>query len=77
MGTGFAAILALGFALLMPVFRDTPAVSSQTFIKNVEVGGLFEVDLLDRIGNQEIRHFAVQAQRKANQQASLATRSRY
>lgn len=74
MGTGFAAILALGFALLMPVFRDTPAVSSQTFIKNVEVGGLFEVDLLDRIGNQEIRHFAnVQAQRKANQQASLAT----
>ena len=75
MGTGFAASLALSFALLMPVFRDTPAVSSQTIIKVVEVENLFEVDLLDRTSHQEIRRFAnVQAQRNANQQASLATR---
>ena len=77
MGTGFAASLALGFALLMPVFRETPAVSSQTTLKGVEVEDLFEDDLLDRIGHQEIRRFAnVQAQRKANQQASLATQLR-
>ena len=77
MGTGFAASLALGFALLMPVFRETPAVSSQTTLKGVEVEDLFEDDLLDRIGHQEIRSFAnVQAQRKANQQASLATQLR-
>jgi hypothetical protein len=77
MGTGFAASLALGFALLMPVFRDTPAMSSQTNLKGVEVEDLFEVDLLDRIGHQEIRRFAnVQAQRNANQQASLATQLR-
>ena len=77
MGTGFAASLALSFALLMPVFRETPAVSSQTTLKGVEVEDLFEDDLLDRIGHQEIRRFAnVQAQRKANQQASLATQLR-
>ena len=33
MGIGFAASLALGFALLMPVFRETPAVSSQPPLK--------------------------------------------
>ena len=49
-GIGFAASLALGFALLMPVFRDTSAVSSQPAIKGVEVEDLFEVELLDRIG---------------------------
>ena len=77
MGTGFAASLALGFALLMPVFQETPAVSSQTTLKGVEVEDLFEDDLLDRIDHQEIRRFAnVQAQRKANQQASLATQLR-
>jgi hypothetical protein len=76
-GIGFAASLALGFALLMPVFRDTSAVSSQPAIKGVEVEDLFEVDLLDRIGHREIRRFAnVQAQRKANQQASLAAQHR-
>ena len=74
MGTGFAAGLALSFALLMPIFRETPAVSSQTTLKGVEVEDLFEDDLLDRIGHQEIRRFAnMQAQRKANQQARLAT----
>jgi hypothetical protein len=74
MGIGFAVILALSFVLVMPVFRETPAVSSQTIIKGVEVKDLFGVDLLDRIGHQEIQRFAnVQAQRKANQQASLAT----
>ena len=77
MGIGFAASLAFSFALLMPVFRETPAVSSQTTIKGVEVEDLFEVDLLDRIGHQEIRRFAnVQAQRKANQEASLAAQLR-
>ena len=77
MGTGFAASLALSFALLMPVFRDTPAVSSQTTLKGVEVEDLFEDDLLDGISHQEIRRFAnVQAQRKANQQANLATQLR-
>lgn len=71
MGTGFAASLALSFALLMPVFRDTPAVSSQTTLKGVEVENLFEDNLLDGIGHQEIRRFAnVQGQRKANQQAT-------
>ena len=77
MGTGVAASLALGFALLLLVFRETPAVSSQTTLKGVEVEDLFEDDLLDRIGHQEIRRFAnVQAQRKANQQASLANQLR-
>ena len=77
MCTGFAASLALSFALFMPVFRETPAMSSQTTHKGVEVEDLFEDDLLDRIGHQEIRSFAnVQAQRKANQQASLATQLR-
>lgn len=77
MGTGFAASLALSFALLMPVFRDTPAVSSQTTLKGVEVENLFEDNLLDGIGHQEIRRFAnVQGQRKANQQANLATQVR-
>ena len=77
MGTGFAASLALSFALLMPFFRDTPAVSSQTTLKSVEVEDLFEDNLLDGIGHQEIRRFAnVQAQRKANQQANLATQLR-
>ena len=52
-------------------------MSSQTTLKGVEVEDLFEDDLLDRIGHQEIRRFAnVQAQRKANQQASLATQLR-
>ena len=74
MGTGFAASLALSFVLLMPVFRDTPAVSSRATLKGVEVEDLFEVDLHDRIGHQEIRRFVnLQAQRKANQQAILAT----
>ncbi|MEC8614513.1 MAG: hypothetical protein VXY17_03815 [Verrucomicrobiota bacterium] len=69
----FAASLALGFALLMPFFRDSSAVSSQPVIKGVEVKDLLEVDLMDRISHREIRRFAnVQAQRKANQEASLA-----
>ena len=77
MGTGFAASLALSFALLMPFFRDTPAVSSQTTFKGVEVENLFEDNLLDGIGHHEIRRFAnVQGQRKANQQANLATQVR-
>ena len=73
MGTGFAASLALSFVLLMTVFRDTPAVSSKATLKGVEVEDQFEVDMFERIGNQEIRRFAnLQAQRKANQQAILA-----
>ena len=73
MGIGFAASLALRFALLLPVFRDTPAVSLQPILKGVEVEDLFEVDMLESIGDQEIRrHFNIQAQRKANQQTSLA-----
>ena len=73
MGAGFAASLALSFALIMLAFRDTPAVSSQATLKGVEVEDLYEVDMLERIGNQEIRSFVnLQAQRKANQQASLA-----
>ena len=73
MGIGFAASLALSFALLMPVFRDTPAVSSRATLKGVEVEDLFEVDLLKRIGHEEIRRFVnLQPQRKANQQAILA-----
>ena len=77
MNTGFAAILALSFAPLMPVFRDTPAVSLQPTLKGVEVEDLLEVDMLNSIGFQEIRQFVnMQAQRKDNQQASLATQLR-
>ena len=77
MGTGFAASLALSFALLMPVFRDVPAVSSQSTPKGVEVEDFFEVDLLERIGHQEIRRFVnMQTQLKANQQASSAAQLR-
>ena len=73
MGTGFAASLALGFALLMPVFRDNSVVSSQTALKGVVVGEMFETNPLDRIGQREIRRFAnAQFQREANQRASLA-----
>jgi hypothetical protein len=76
-GAGFAAILALGFALLIPVFRDTSAVSSQTVLKSVEVGEIVETDPLDRVGQLEIRRFAnAQFQREANQQASLAAQFR-
>ena len=77
MGAGFAASLALGFALLMPVFRDNSAVSSQPALKGVEVGEMFETDPLDRIGQREIRRFAnAQFQREANQRASLAAQFR-
>ncbi|MBL00439.1 MAG: hypothetical protein CMI34_03400 [Opitutales bacterium] len=77
MGTGFAAILALSFALLMPVFRDTPAVTSQPTLNGVEVKDLFEFDMLKSIGHREIRRFVnMQAQRKDNQQASLAAQLR-
>lgn len=77
MGTGFAASLALSFALLIPVFRETPAMSSQTTLKGVEVEDLLEVDMLERIGRPQIRRFVnMQAQRKANQQASLAAQLR-
>jgi hypothetical protein len=77
MGTGFAASLALGFALLMPVFRDTTARSSQAALKGVEAKELLEVDPLDRIGHREIRRFAnLQVQREANQRASLAAQLR-
>ena len=77
MGTGFAASLALGLALLMPVFRDTTAQSSQAALKGVEAEELLELDPLDRIGHREIRRFAnLQVQREANQRASLAARLR-
>lgn len=77
MGTGFAAILALSFALLMPVFRDTPAVTSQPTLNGVEVKDLFEFDMLKSIGHREIWRFVnMQAQRKDNQQASLAAQPR-
>jgi hypothetical protein len=77
MGTGFAASLALGFALLMPVFRDNSAVSSRTNLKGVEVAEMVEADPLDRAGHSEIRRFAnAQFQREANQRASLAAQFR-
>jgi hypothetical protein len=73
MCTGFAASLALGFALLMPVFRDTSAVSSQSALKGVEVVEMVETDPLDRVGQREIRRFSnAQFQREANQRASIA-----
>jgi len=73
MGTGLAASLALGLAMLMLVFRDTSAVSSQPVLKGVEVGEMVETDPLDRVGQREIRRFAnAQFQREANQRASLA-----
>ena len=76
-GTGFAAGLALSFALLMTVFRDTPAVSSQSTLKGVEVEDLFEVDILERIGPQKfVRNVNMQSQRKTNQQDSLAVQLR-
>ena len=72
-GIGFAASLALSFSLLIPVFRDTLGVSSQPTPRGVEVEDLFVVDMLESISNQEIRrHVNMQAQRKANQHASLA-----
>ena len=77
MGTGFAASLALGFALLMPVFRDTSAVSSQPALKGVEVGQMVETYPLDRVGQREIRRFSnAQFQRETNQRASLAAQFR-
>ena len=73
MGTGFAASLALGFALLMPVFLDTSAESSQTALKDMEAEVLVQADLIDLIGQRELRRFAnLQSQREANQQVSLA-----
>ena len=78
MGTGFAASLALGFALLMLFFPDTSAVSSQPVLKGVEVGEMVETDPLDRIGQREIRRFTnAQFQREANRRASLAAKFRF
>ena len=77
MGAGFAASLALGFALLMPVFRDTSAESSQTALQNMEAEVLVEADLFDLIGDRELRRFAnLQSQRETNQRASLAPQLR-
>jgi hypothetical protein len=76
-GTGFAASLALGFALLMPVFRDTPAESSQTALKDMEAEVLVEADLFDLIGHRELRRFAnLQSQRETDQRASLSAQFR-
>lgn len=77
MGAGFAASLALGFALLMPVFRDTSVESSQTALQNMEAEVLVEADLFDLIGHRELRRFAnLQSQRETNQRASLAPQLR-
>lgn len=77
MGTGLAASLALGFALLTPVFRDTTAVASQPALEGVDAEDLVEADPLDSIGRSELRRFAsAQAQREANQRASLAAQLR-
>jgi hypothetical protein len=76
-GTGFAASLALGFALLMPVFRDTSAESSQTALKDMEAEVLVEADLFDLIGHRELRRFAnLQSQRETDQRASLSAQFR-
>ena len=76
-GTGFAASLALGFALLMPVFSDTSAESSQTALKDMEAEVFVEADLFDLIGHRELRRFAnLQSQRETDQRASLAAQFR-
>ena len=77
MGTAFAASLALGFALLMPIFLDTSAESSQIALDDMEAEALVQADLLDLIGQRELRRFTnLQSQREANQQASLAAQRR-
>lgn len=77
MGTAFAASLALGFALLMPIFLDTSAESSQIALDDMEAEALVQADLLDLIGQRELRRFTnLQSQREANQQASLAAQLR-
>ena len=77
MGIGFAASFALAFVLLMPVFRDTTAVSSQAALMGVTAGEMFETDPLDLIGHREIRRFAnAQLQRNSNQRVSLAAQLR-
>ncbi len=77
MGSGLAACLALGFALLVPVFRDTTSVASQPALEGVEADELVEEDPLDTIGRTELRRFAsIQEQRAANQRASIAAQLR-
>ena len=77
MGTAFAASLALGFALLMPIFLDTSAETSQIALDDMQAEALVQADLLDLIGQRELRRFTnLQSQREANQQASLATQLR-
>ena len=77
MGTAFAASLALGFALLMPIFLDTSAETSQIALDDMQAVALVQADLLDLIGQRELRRFTnLQSQREANQQASLAAQLR-
>jgi hypothetical protein len=77
MGTAFAASLALGFALLMPIFLDTSAETSQIALDDMQAEALVQADLLDLIGQRELRRFTnLQSQREANQQASLAAQLR-
>lgn len=77
LGAGLAASFALGLTLLVPVFRDTTAVAAQPELKGVDADELIEEDPLDRIGRTELRRFAsVQAQRAANERASLAAQLR-
>ncbi len=77
MGTGLVACLALGFTLLVPVFRDTTAVASQPALDGVDADELIEQDPLDTIGRRELRRFAtIQAQREASQRASIAAQLR-
>lgn len=77
MGAGLAACLALGCALLMPVFRDTTSVASLPALEGIDVDELVEEDPLDRIGHAELRRFASsQEQRTMNQRASIAAQLR-
>lgn len=77
LGTGLAACFALGFALFLPVFRDTAHVPSPSALNGVGGENLVEADPLDQIGRSELRRFAtIQEQRSANQRASIAARLR-
>jgi hypothetical protein len=76
-GACLVASVALGFVLLMPVFRDTASAGSQPPLAGVDADELIEADPLDTIGRLELRRFAsVQEQGEANQRASIAAQLR-
>ncbi|MDQ8193483.1 hypothetical protein QEH59_03540 [Coraliomargarita sp. SDUM461004] len=77
MGAGLAASFVIGFVLLAPALRDTVNLASRAALEGIESDQELQMDPLDTIGRSEWRRYATtQAQRSANQRASIAAQLR-